>query len=59
MTTYDQLAPGDRVTWRAINRDPSGTVEMVTSRGVLVRVDGGGYVVLTTTESFNKRFPKK
>ena len=59
MKTYDHLAPGDRVTWKAINQDPSGTVEMVTPRGVLVRVDGGGHVVLTTTESFNKRFPQK
>jgi len=44
--------PGDRVTWKAVNRDPSGTVEAVDPRrGALVAVDGGGYVIISTASS--------
>jgi hypothetical protein len=44
--------PGDRVTWRSLNRNSSGTVEAVDPRrGALVAVDGGGYVIISTASS--------
>lgn len=55
--------PGDRVHWRAINRDYTGTVELVDEkRGALVAVDGGGYVIISTASSMaalKKRYESK
>lgn len=48
---YDHLNIGDRVTWKAINYDPSGTVVAKTDKGLLVAVDGGGHVLLSTLEA--------
>lgn len=48
---YDHLNVGDRVTWEAINRDYTGTVEKVDDRGVLVAIDGGGHMILSTARS--------
>ena len=35
----NELHPGDRVSWRGLNRDYTGTVERLTPAGWLVRLD--------------------
>lgn len=52
MQVFDHLNPGDRATWVAFNGIVKGTVESVGPRGVLVRIDGGGDMVLSTVESY-------
>ena len=37
----ENLRPGDRVTWRSINGEPSGTVVELAPQGALVLTDGG------------------
>lgn len=52
MQVFDHLNPGDRATWVAINGIVKGTVSSAGSRGVLVRIDGGGDMILSTVESY-------
>lgn len=40
------LQPGDRVTWRGVNRDYTGEVLKLTPSGYLVRLDLNGKQVL-------------
>lgn len=49
--TYDHCQPGERVSWPTLNGTASGIVEENGDRGVLVQVDGGGFMVLGTTRS--------
>lgn len=49
--TYDNCQPGERVSWRTLNSTASGIVEENGDRGVLVRMDGGGLIILATEHS--------
>lgn len=49
--TYDHCIPGERVSWPTLNGTASGIVTENGDRGVLVRVDGGGFMVLGTERS--------
>lgn len=42
----ENLRPGDRVTWRSINGEPSGTVVELAPQGALVLTDGGRHILL-------------
>ena len=50
----ENLRPGDRVTWRSINGEPSGTVVELAPQGALVLTDGGRHILL----SYEKRDPE-
>lgn len=49
--TYDHCQPGERVSWPTLNGTASGIVEENGDRGVLVRMDGGGIMILGTEHS--------
>lgn len=51
----ENLRPGDRVTWRSINGEPSGTVVELAPQGALVLTDGGRNILL----SYEKRDPER
>ena len=59
MQVFDHLNPGDRATWETFNGIVKGTVESVGPRGVLVRIDGGGNMILSTTESYKNFIERK
>ena len=46
---YDTTKVGDRVSWTGLNRTCHGTVREVTDQGLIVDVDGGGVMILSTT----------
>ena len=48
---YDHCQPGERVSWPTLNGTASGIVEENGDRGVLVRMDGGGFMILGTEHS--------
>ena len=50
---YTLLKPGKRVTWKAVNSTPSGTVVRVDERGAHIAVDGGGFMILTTKDALD------
>ena len=47
----DLLDIGDRATWRTINGERSGIVIGIDDQGVMVAIDGGGLMLLSTTRS--------
>lgn len=49
--TYDHCQPGERVSWPTLNSTASGIVEENGDRGVLVRMDGGGLMIIGTERS--------
>lgn len=49
--THDHCQPGERVSWPTLNGTASGIVEENGDRGVLVRMDGGGLMILGTEHS--------
>lgn len=59
MQVFDHLNPGDRATWETFNGIVKGTVESVGPRGVLVRIDGGGNMILSTTTSYRNFIERK
>lgn len=48
---YDTTKVGDRVSWAGPNRTYHGTVSAETDQGLIVDVDGGGVMILSTTRS--------
>lgn len=48
---YDTTKVGDRVSWNGPNRTYHGTVSAETDQGLIVDVDGGGAMILSTTRS--------
>lgn len=48
---YDTTKVGDRVNWNGPNRTYHGTVSAETDQGLIVDVDGGGVMILSTTRS--------
>ena len=48
---YDTTKVGDRVSWNGPNRTFHGTVSAETDQGLIVDVDGGGVMILSTTRS--------
>ena len=48
---YDTTKVGDRVSWEGANRIYYGTVSAETDQGLIVDVDGGGVMILSTTRS--------
>lgn len=48
---YDTTKVGDRVSWNGSNRTYHGTVSEETDQGLIVDVDGGGVMILSTTRS--------
>lgn len=48
---YDTTKVGDRVNWNGLNRTYHGTVSAETDQGLIVDVDGGGVMILSTTRS--------
>ena len=48
---YDTTKVGDRVSWAGSNRTYHGTVSAETNQGLIVDVDGGGVMILSTTRS--------
>lgn len=48
---YDTTKVGDLVSWTGLNRTYHGTVREVTDQGLIVDVDGGGVMILSTTRS--------
>ena len=48
---YDTTKVGDRVSWEGANRTYHGTVSAETDQGLIVEVDGGGAMILSTTRS--------
>lgn len=48
---YDTTKVGDRVSWEGANRTYHGTVSAETYQGLIVDVDGGGVMILSTTRS--------
>lgn len=48
---YDTTKVGDRVSWNGPNRTFHGTVSAETDQGLIVDVDGGGAMILSTTRS--------
>jgi len=48
---YDTTKVGDRVSWTGLNRTYHGTVRAETDQGLIVDVDGGGVMILSTTRS--------
>ena len=48
---YDTTKVGDRVSWEGPNRTYHGTVSAETDQGLIVDVDGGGVMILSTTRS--------
>lgn len=48
---YDTTKVGDRVSWAGPNRTFHGTVSAETDHGLIVDVDGGGVMILSTTRS--------
>lgn len=48
---YDTTKVGDRVSWTGLNRTYHGTVRTETDQGLIVDVDGGGVMILSTTRS--------
>ena len=48
---YDTTKVGDRVSWPTLNGTASGIVEENGDQGVLVRMDGGGFMILGTEHS--------
>ena len=49
----ENLRPGDRVTWRSINGEPSGTVVELAPQGALVLTDGGRHIILNYEKERN------
>ena len=49
--THDDCQPGERVSWPTLNGTASGIVEENGDQGVLVRMDGGGFMILGTEHS--------
>lgn len=47
----DLLDIGNRATWRTINGERSGIVIGIDDQGVMVAIDGGGLMLLSTTRS--------
>lgn len=45
---YDTTKVGDRVSWAGPNRTYHGTVSAETDQGLIVDVDGGGAMILST-----------
>ena len=50
---YDTTKVGDRVSWPTLNGTASGIVEENGDQGVLVRMDGGGFMILATDHSIH------
>ena len=50
---YDTTKVGDRVIWPTLNGTASGIVEENGDQGVLVRMDGGGFMILATDHSIH------
>ena len=48
---YDTTKVGDRVSWEGANRTYHGIVSAETDQGLIVHVDGGGVMILSTTRS--------
>lgn len=48
---YDTTKVGERVSWNGPNRTFHGTVSAETDQGLIVDVDGGGAMILSTTRS--------
>lgn len=48
---YDTTKVGERVSWNGPNRTFHGTVSAGTDHGLIVDVDGGGAMILSTTQS--------
>ena len=48
---YDTTKVGDRVSWNGLNRTCYGTVSAETDQGLIVDVDGGGAMILSTPRS--------
>ena len=48
------MKPGEKVRWRSLNGDYTGTVESITPRGALVRLDTNGKHILLTPISREK-----
>lgn len=48
---YDTTKVGDRVSWNGLNRTYHGTVSAEMDQGLIVDVDGGGVMILSTTRS--------
>lgn len=51
--THDDCQPGERVSWPTLNGTASGIVEANGDWGVLVRMDGGGFMILATDHSIH------
>ena len=52
MRFYDHVKIGERIGWAAVNGYSAGVVRDITPAGVVVAVDGGGDMVLSTVESY-------
>lgn len=52
MRFYDHAKIGDSVTWDSVNGYRTGIVRDITPAGVVVTVDGGGDMILSTLESY-------
>ena len=50
---YDTTKVGDRVSWNGLNRTYYGTVSAETDQGLIVDVDGGGVMILSTNRSIS------
>lgn len=48
------MKPGDKVRWLSLNGEYTGTVESITPRGALVRLDTNGKNILLTLISREK-----
>lgn len=48
---YDTTKVGDCVSWNGPNRTFHGIVSAETDHGLIVDVDGGGVMILSTTRS--------
>ena len=52
MRFFDHVKIGERIGWATVNGYRAGVVRDITPEGVVVAVDGGGDMVLSTVESY-------
>ena len=52
MRFYDHVKIGERIGWATVNGYRAGVVRDITPAGVVVAVDGGGDMILSTVESY-------
>ena len=53
------MRPGERITWRSVNRDYHGTVEKELDSVILVRMDNGKQMIIDKSTTGYERQHKR